>query len=38
VSYILIKLTQALVGLRVSGDEESEGLDITAHGERSYDL
>ncbi len=38
VSYILIKITQALVGLRVGADEESEGLDITAHGERSYDL
>ena len=38
VSYILIKVTQALVGLRVNADEESEGLDITAHGERSYDL
>jgi Amt family ammonium transporter len=38
VSYILIKVTQALVGLRVGADEESEGLDITAHGERSYDL
>jgi Amt family ammonium transporter len=38
VSYILLKVTQALVGLRVSADEESEGLDITAHGERSYDL
>jgi Amt family ammonium transporter len=38
VSYILIKVTQGLVGLRVSAEEESEGLDITAHGERSYDL
>jgi len=38
VSYILIKVTQALVGLRVGADEESEGLDITSHGERSYDL
>jgi Amt family ammonium transporter len=38
VSYILIKVTHALVGLRVNADEESEGLDITAHGERSYDL
>jgi Amt family ammonium transporter len=38
VSYILIKVTQALVGLRVGAEEETEGLDITAHGERSYDL
>ena len=38
VSYILIKVTEALVGLRVSREQETEGLDITAHGERSYDL
>jgi Amt family ammonium transporter len=38
VSYILIKVTQAVVGLRVSHDQEVEGLDITAHGERSYDF
>ncbi len=38
VSYILIKVTQAVVGLRVPHEQEVEGLDITAHGERSYDL
>ena len=38
VSYILIKITQAVVGLRVSPEQETEGLDITQHGERSYDL
>jgi Amt family ammonium transporter len=38
VSYILLKITQAILGLRVSDDEEIEGLDITSHGERSYDL
>jgi Amt family ammonium transporter len=37
-SYILLKITQAIVGLRVSAEEEIEGLDITSHGERSYDL
>jgi len=27
-----------LVGLRVSEEEEREGLDITSHGERAYDM
>ena len=38
VSYVLLKVTEALVGLRVTDDDEIEGLDITYHGERSYDL
>ena len=33
---VLIKVTQALVGLRVSVDEELIGLDQTAHGETGY--
>ncbi|MBT3916493.1 MAG: ammonium transporter [Rhodospirillaceae bacterium] len=37
-SFILLKITQAVMGLRVSADDETEGLDITSHGERSYDL
>ncbi|MBT3550451.1 MAG: ammonium transporter [Rhodospirillaceae bacterium] len=36
--YIIIKITQAVVGLRVNEDDESEGLDLTEHGERGYDL
>jgi Amt family ammonium transporter len=35
---VLIKITQALVGLRVSEEEEVEGLDYTAHGETGYRL
>jgi len=27
-----------MVGLRVPEDEEREGLDISSHGERAYDL
>ena len=38
VSFILVKITQAIFGLRVTSDDEIEGLDITSHGERSYDL
>lgn len=37
-SFIIIKLASAIFGLRVSDEDEIEGLDITAHGERSYDL
>ncbi|HEY7889144.1 MAG TPA: ammonium transporter [Steroidobacteraceae bacterium] len=31
-------LVKSVMGLRVSEDEEREGLDITVHGERAYDL
>jgi Amt family ammonium transporter len=31
-------LVRFLIGLRVSEDEEREGLDITVHGERAYDM
>ena len=37
-SFILIKIVSALVGLRVHQDDEVEGLDLTSHGERGYDL
>jgi ammonium transporter, Amt family len=37
-SYIILKISDALFGLRVPEEEEIEGLDITAHGERSYEL
>ncbi len=33
VTAILLKLVDLTIGLRVSGDEEREGLDITQHGE-----
>jgi ammonium transporter, Amt family len=35
VAFLVVKL---LVGLRVPEDEEREGLDISSHGERAYDL
>lgn len=38
VTYILLKLVKVLVGLRVTEDEETEGLDVVAHNERGYDL
>ncbi len=38
VSYIIIKVVAAVVGLSVSEDEEVEGLDITVHGEKGYEI
>ena len=38
VSYILLKLLDLTIGLRVSKEEEIEGLDIVLHEERGYDL
>ncbi|MGY8993598.1 MAG: ammonia channel protein, partial [Rhodospirillales bacterium] len=38
-SFIILKLVGLLTGgLRVDKEEEIEGLDITSHGERAYDL
>ena len=37
-SYIILKVVKSLVGLRVDENQESEGLDLTIHGERGYDL
>ncbi len=36
VSYIVLKVVDMLVGLRVDEDGESQGLDITDHGEEGY--
>jgi Amt family ammonium transporter len=38
VSLIVVKIVQSLVGLRVDDETEFEGLDVTTHGERAYDL
>jgi len=37
-SLILYKVVDLLVGLRVSVEEEREGLDISEHGERAYTM
>jgi Amt family ammonium transporter len=36
VSIIAFKLVDLVIGLRVSEEDEREGLDITAHGETAY--
>jgi len=35
-SFVILKIVAALTGLRVSEEEEAEGLDVTTHGERGY--
>jgi Amt family ammonium transporter len=35
---VLLKVVDSLIGLRVSADQETEGLDINQHNERGYDL
>ena len=36
VSFILLKVINIVLPLRVSPDEESEGMDVSAHGEEAY--
>jgi len=36
VSFLLLKIVNALVGLRVHPEDEDAGLDLTQHGERAY--
>ncbi len=38
VSYIILKVIDALIGLRVDEESEIEGLDISQHDERGYIL
>ena len=36
VTWLILKLLDAVVGLRVGEDKETEGLDLAEHGERGY--
>ena len=36
VAFVSFKIADILVGLRVSEEEEREGLDVTSHGESAY--
>jgi Amt family ammonium transporter len=38
VTWLILKVTDALVGNRVDEDQEQEGLDLVSHNERGYDL
>ena len=38
VTYVLLRVVDALVGVRVEKEQEYQGLDLTLHEERGYDL
>jgi Amt family ammonium transporter len=35
-SYIILRILKAIMGIRVTPDEEAHGLDISQHGEEAY--
>ena len=37
-SFILFKLIDVVIGIRVNEEQETEGLDLTQHDERGYNL
>jgi len=38
VTFIILKVLDAVMGLRVTEEEESVGLDLAQHNERGYNL
>jgi ammonium transporter, Amt family len=37
-SLVILKIVDLMVGVRVSGEQETTGLDLTQHGEEGYNL
>jgi Amt family ammonium transporter len=37
-SLVILKVVDALIGLRVPDEEEVQGLDLSQHGEEGYNL
>jgi Amt family ammonium transporter len=37
-SLVILKIVDLIVGVRVSGEQETTGLDLTQHGEEGYNL
>jgi Amt family ammonium transporter len=37
-TFVLLFVVDKVIGLRVSAEEESAGLDLSQHGEEGYDL
>jgi Amt family ammonium transporter len=35
---VILKICDLVVGVRVSADQELEGLDVSMHGEEGYNL
>jgi Amt family ammonium transporter len=38
VTWVLLKLVDSVLGLRIGAEEETNGLDLVEHNERGYDL
>ena len=38
VTWVILKLVDAVIGLRVDEEQETQGLDLVLHDERGYDL
>jgi Amt family ammonium transporter len=38
VTFILLKLVDSMLGLRINDEDETKGLDLAEHDERGYDL
>jgi hypothetical protein len=36
VTFVILKVIDLVIGLRVTAEEEEVGLDLTQHGERGY--
>ncbi len=37
-TFVLLKIIDLTIGLRVTAEQEVEGLDLTQHGEEGYDF
>jgi len=37
-TWIILKIVNVVTGLRIDPESESEGLDVTSHGERGYNI
>ena len=37
-TWIILKVLDGVIGLRVTADEEAEGLDLALHDERGFSL
>jgi len=38
VTFVVLKVSDAVVGMRVTAEEETEGLDTVLHNEKGYNL
>jgi Amt family ammonium transporter len=38
VTWVILKIVALVTGLRVDPESENEGLDVTSHGERGYNI